>query len=266
MSIKIDTARLLEQATKSDWGYSCAITLLELAGLRTPDQPPFGLPSDDELRAIPDAIDYASLRAYTGKAALDIAESVAGADPIKHGGRLLLALAHEFFVPEIPKDHPGYLESLRLLRTVQAYLDGKATAEVYMAAAYHYRTRFCSTFMNRQVDKDFVDLFDAMPACGLEDVIALGGWGLSGQWECFGRFLARRRPEVAALEALRERVPETLFVDIEDDEDGLDAQAEEAAQAMIDEEITHYRDDMLKPLDARLAAVVDAALGYTPAA
>lgn len=268
MTIQINTVRLIDNAKASRWEFGCAQLLLVCAGLRQRgDSFELGLPTDDEIKSIPDTFDYVKLRSMivSGRRILDIAESLDGADPIKHGGRLLLTIARELFVPEIPEDHPGYLPSLRLLRTFDGYLDGKVGAEAYMAEAYRHRAAFGNTFGNRNRD-DYSDLFDALPAEGLETVIALGGWRLDGHLDCFGRFLAARRPEVRALEFLRERVPETLFVDLDDDEDDLDGKAEEAAQEMIDEEIATYIDEEIESLSGRLIAIVDRVLGYTQAA
>lgn len=264
MSLTINTARLLHHSAMSDWGYSCRITLLRLAGLRPASEEGIPAPiTPEEMTKLPATFAYADLRHFTGRALLDVADSLDDADPIKHGAGLLLALAREFFVPEIPQDHAGYMETLRLLRSVQAYLEGRIGAEAYMAAAFAYRSRFCTTWENDEKDPDFADLFDAMPSGGLESVIALNGWRVAGHWECFGRFLVRRLPEFRALDDLREAVEGTIFV--EDDEDH-DKEAEEAAQRMIDEEIAVYRSAMLEHFDERLAVVVDGFLGYTPAA
>lgn len=263
MKAMINTERLLDLAKRHKWNYRVLCLLLRAAGInesRLRDGNPF---TAEEISAIPKILPYGTIKKgnfFDAVELLDIAESIDGVDPLKFGGNLLWMLANEFFIPEIPKDHPGYLESLRLLRIFKAYIDGAATAEDYISAAYRYRTTFCNVWGNK-ADPEYEHLFEAMPGGGLEVAIALGGWGLSGAWESFGRHLARSHPAFELLEDFREEIDGTLFV--ADDEDH-DREATEAAHVLIDEQMGYLRETALEPFEDRLCEIVDGFLCGQP--
>lgn len=264
MKAMINTERLLALARRHDWQGYCLYRLLHAAGIRNKQEGEVIHPfTEEELGAIPETLSYDAFRKdrhTAGIYLLDIAESLHGVDPLKSGGALLLLMAHEFFLPALPKDHPGYIGSLRLLRVFKAYIEGFAPAEVYMREAYKHRTTFCNVWGNK-VDPEYENLFEAMPNAGLDDVIALGGWCLNSAWESFGRHLTRSMPGFAMLEDLHEGIDETTFVD--DDED-YDREAAETAHQLIDEQMGFLRKEALVEFDDRLREIADVFLCGMP--
>lgn len=258
MKTMIDTKRLRTLAQQHDWFFECIRILLEAAGIRSPKQDSeldchFQRATREELNAIPEAVPYDALPGMRGKILLDIAESIHGVDPLKSSGPLFHAMALEFFVPQIPKDHPGYIETLRLLRVFKAYNDGAANAETYIRAAYNHRTTFCNVWGNK-VEPDFEHLFEAMPNDGVETAIAMDGWALVSAWESFGRHLARSMPGFDLLEEIEDEIDGTIFVD---DHDEHDREATESAHVMIDGYKEYLRDEALERYEERLCAMVE---------
>lgn len=262
MSILINTRKLIEHATHRGWDYFCIPSVLKAAGLR--EASATAPVTAEQIARIPETVSYAELRKYVTeeKWLLDVADAREGVNTIKAGGMLLLAMAREFFVPEIPQDHPGYMETLRLLRVLQAYLEGKTDAEAYMQAAYHYRCHFGTAFNVAGKDPDYEHLFEAMPCLSIDSVIACDGWLLSASWDGFGRFLVRRAPEFAALDDLRDAIDETVFVD---SDTAHSHEAQEVAHGLLDDAMAGYQYDALAPYGDRLRALIDLMLGYAPA-
>ncbi|MBI5658079.1 MAG: hypothetical protein HZC43_00680 [Nitrosomonadales bacterium] len=263
MKTMINTERLLNLAKRHDWHYGALCLLLRASGIREKQEGIIHPITDEEVGAIPETLAYDAIKQYgylDGTDLLDIAESVHGVDPLKSGGYLLWMLAHKFFIPLIPKDHPGYMESLLLLRVFKAYIDGAAKAEAYISAAYRYRTTFCNVWGNK-ADPEYEHLFEAMPGGGLEIAIALGGWGLKSTWDCLGRHLARSQPAFELLEELHEGIDETIFVEGDVTRDGY---ATEAAHQLIDEQMGYLREAALEPFEDRLREIVDAFLCGVP--
>ena len=255
MSIQINTKKLLSLAERHEWGHACRVRLLLKSGQK---EPPIGLWEDhislEDLAQLPETIDYLALCGHAGGELLDIYESVDGAHSILHGGRLLLDLAKEFFLPEIPVASSTWAHTGLLLQSFEGYLGGTTSAEDYMAAAFHYRGRFGTTFGNTNKDQRNADLYDAMPSDGLESVIALDGWVLASHWDSFGRFLVRRRPEFEALEALREEGDGEIFVQGDGE---ADEEATDTFDRLIDEHIAIYRKEELEKLDDLLVVLVE---------
>lgn len=249
-AIPVNSRKLLELADCHEWGLSCRRILCGKP-LLWPVEPTPEWPA---------TVDYATLRQYTlsGAQLLDVAEARAGMDPLREGGRLALALAWVFFLPVLPADHPARPETMALFNALQAYIDGNAPAETYLRAAFVFRSQYGSAWSARE-NPEYDDLFDAMPSGGLENVIALEGWRYASQWEMFGRHLVRALPAHRVLEALRESIESTLFVDGDDDHD---KEAEEAAHGMIDAELGAYREQVLEDYHDRLVALIDRVVGY----
>ncbi len=264
MKAMINTERLLALAQRHDWQRPCLYMLLHAAGFRNEREGEVIQPfTEEEIGAIPAIIPYDAIRKDRHPAGihlLDVAESIHGVDPLKSGGALLLLMAHEFFIPALPKDHPGHIGSLRLLRVFKAYIDGVAKAEGYIRAAYDHRTTFCNVWGNK-VDPEYAHLFEAMPNSGLETALALGGWDLNSAWESFGRHLTRSMPGFVMLEDLHDDIDGTTFVD---DDEAHDREAAETAHQLIDRQMGWLREEALEELDGRLREIADAFLCGMP--
>lgn len=260
MNILINTSKLILLATSHRWGDYCKYFLCRIFGVIDEPLRPV---TTEEVARLPATVDYAVFRCadLIGEQHLfDVANAREGIDPVKDGGALMLALAQEFYLPEIPKEHPAYLETLRLLRLLSAYLEGRANAESFMQTAYLYRSQFGTDRDLLGSDPGYEDLFDAMPSGPLDDVIA-NGWPLAASWKDFGRFLAWKSPEFDALEQVRERIEQSVFF-VGDEFAAINAEAREFAHGIVDHVMDVFESAALAEYDERLGALIDRVVGY----
>lgn len=248
--LQVDVQRLLVQAQTAGWRLDCIKLLWDLAGTPMPDDPA-------QWAAVPLAqVAYVSVaERVNGYARLAVAESLAGFDPLKVGGAVLLAMAREIFLPDVPEAHPAHAPTVALLASFEGYLGGSATAEAYIAQAFHYRSRFGTTYSSLGTDPEHESLFEAMPARGLECAVGFGRWGVSSHWHSFGRHLAAQGEAWQALKTLEEAARDAEFVG---DDELADEEARASVYGLIDAQRDELVEAVLGDFDQELADLVDA--------
>ncbi|MDD3326489.1 MAG: hypothetical protein PHW25_05315 [Zoogloea sp.] len=247
--LQVDVKTLLERASEAGWRRDCLELLWNLAGAPMPANP-------SQWEAVPMAqVAYVSLaERLNGYARLAVVESLAGVEPLKVSGAVLLAMAREIFLPGVPEAHPAHAPTVALLMSFAGYLGGSATAEAYIAQAFHYRVRFGTTYSSLGTDPEHESLFEAMPASGLECAVALGRWGVSGHWHSFGRHLAAQGEAWQALKTLEEAVRDMELVS---DDESADEEARESVYGLIDAQRDELVTAALAGFDRELAELVD---------
>ena len=247
--LQVDVKTLLKRASEAGWHHDCLELLWNLVGAPMPASP-------DQWEAVPmTQVTYVSLaERLNGYARLAVVESLAGVEPLKVGGTVLLAMAREIFLPGVPVAHPAYAPTVALLASFAGYLDGSETAEAYMGQAFHYRARFGTTYSSLGTDPAHESLFEAMPANGLECAVAFGRWGVSGHWHSFGRHLAAQGEAWQALKSLEEAARGAEFVG---DDELADEEARESVYGLIDAQRDDLVTEALKDDDTQLMALVD---------
>lgn len=249
--LHVNTRRLLTNALCSGWPDCCRRILLALPGNTDPL-----LSAEENIRRLPTRVAFAELRdKVVGSQLLDAIDALECDDLAPASGRLLLALAKEFFLPKLPAQHPGYLGANGLLAVLEDYLDGKATAEAYIGTAYRFRSDYGTSITAAGTDSVYESLFDALPASGLDCPAGEGCWNLAMHWNSFGRFLAEQRSEWRLLDSIDEEL-DFLALHLHPDPAASQDAAKVVRTEIIDLQREALAEGELDALDDELTAVI----------
>ena len=250
--LQVDVARFVERARQAGWGWQAQCVLWGVSGKPAPQD-------IEAWRVLPmQAVPYEVLAPrLDGGMRLAAVDALMDVDGVKTGGAVLLAMANRLFLPQVPAGHAARKPTEALLAALAGYLFDGEPAEHYLAEAFRYRSRFGTSMTAIGGDPSFEHLFEAMPGDGLDCVLGLGHWDLSGHWRSFGRHLAKQGADWQALEELYEEARETELVS--EDAAGDDEAHSELA-ALIEAQQDSYIARALEAHDAALCALVDGLL------
>lgn len=250
--LKVSVKPLIELARPNGWGLECLTILWGMANRKLPDSPV-------EWDKLPmQSVRYLDLKArLTGARQLDAVESLLDMDTAEASGAVLLAMANEIFMPQVPAWHAARQPSADLLSQLSGYLFHAQPAEGYIGEAFRYRSRFGTTCTAIGEDPEFEMLFEAMPADGLDCAVGEKRWGLGRHWQSFGRFLARQRADWQALEQLESSVQ---GIELVSGDPHSDEEAHDNLGDLIDGQRDRYIREALSQYDAQLVSLIESLL------